>query len=261
MDVQDIRPGDNFEETIEKILLRCDLVIAVIGPRWLTSIHSRALREDFVAMELTTALRRQIPILPILVDGAVMPPVEELPRELAPLARRQALEVDDARFDADMEQLFGCVRDLSGGNSGTIVLERRTGRRRWLAPVLAVTACSIAVPFFLMNRTKPDINGTWIAEMEDELRRPFRIRLTLRANGGKLSGRVEYPTGSGIIQEGVIARGKLSFYTQHVPQFASEVATIRLEGEIADEAIHLTVSNSGGVATGVAKRLSETQSR
>jgi hypothetical protein len=62
-----------------------------------------------VRLEIAAALKRQIPVIPILVDGAKIPPANRLPEELQGLARRNALDLRNASFRADMDKL---VREL-----------------------------------------------------------------------------------------------------------------------------------------------------
>jgi hypothetical protein len=82
--------------------------LAMIGDQWLTStdIHGRRGLEDpndFVRLEIEAALKRNVRIIPILVDGASMPRVDELPAGLAGLVRRQALELRSGAFAADVD--------------------------------------------------------------------------------------------------------------------------------------------------------------
>ena len=79
MDVDSVDPGEDFVKTIEQTVGSCDVLIAVIGKGWLTSSDQEAQRrlenpEDFVRIEIATALRRDIRVIPVLVEGALMPP-------------------------------------------------------------------------------------------------------------------------------------------------------------------------------------------
>src|SRR5262249_61031461 len=71
--------------------------------------------DDFVAIEIAAALARNIRVIPVLVDGARMPKVGELPKSLKPLARRQAIDLRHTRFgrdaDALIKKLSDAVRD------------------------------------------------------------------------------------------------------------------------------------------------------
>jgi hypothetical protein len=117
MDVDAIALGDDFIKEIEKKVGDCDVLIAVIGANWLTSKDDQGRRrldnpEDFVHMEIATALRRNIRVIPVLVDGALMPLPRDLPDDLKPLVRRYALQVSDTRFDDDCRRLIGAIEQV-----------------------------------------------------------------------------------------------------------------------------------------------------
>lgn len=113
MDVDGIGPGANFVKRLTAEVASCDVLLAVIGPRWNTSEQTGTRRldnpNDFVRIEIRAALQRDIPVIPILVDGAKMPSTKELPGDVSDLALRNGLEVRDTSFHADMGRL---VREL-----------------------------------------------------------------------------------------------------------------------------------------------------
>lgn len=128
-DVAAISPGENFDTVIQQAISECDVLIAVIGKRWLKTIvrpSELESRVDFVRLEISTAINRNIPIIPVLIQGEKMPDSEELPRGLEAIARRQALEISDNRWNHDIEQLTTCLKDvipkqdLSGRTIGVI---------------------------------------------------------------------------------------------------------------------------------------------
>lgn len=98
MDFDSIPAGVDFRERIEQTIKRSELVVAVIGPRWLgeQSDSSRRIDEptDFVRLEIKYALEQGIPIIPLLVDNTPMPKSEKLPPEIERLAFRNALPLD-----------------------------------------------------------------------------------------------------------------------------------------------------------------------
>ena len=104
-DVDDIEPGDDFVEQIQSAVGSCQVLLALIGPQWLTVTDARGGRRiddpaDFVRLEVETALSRDdVRVIPILVDHAKMPTAEELPPGLAALTRRQAVEINPVSFD------------------------------------------------------------------------------------------------------------------------------------------------------------------
>ena len=114
MDVDTIQPGVDFVKAIEDSVGSCDLLIAVIGRRWVISSDEEGRRrfdnaEDFVRLEIATALMRGIRVIPVLVDGASMPPSGELPDDLKSLVRRNPIEISHPRFRTDSERLIVAV--------------------------------------------------------------------------------------------------------------------------------------------------------
>ena len=94
-------------------------MLAIIGPNWLTAKDETGQRrldnpEDFIVIEIGAALARNIPVVPVLVDGARMPKASELPDSLKPLARRQAVQVRHTNFSGDAEALVKRLRDVLG---------------------------------------------------------------------------------------------------------------------------------------------------
>ena len=114
MDVDAIRPGLNFVEVVQEAVSVCDGLVAVIGREWLQASDTTGGRRledpaDLVKLEIATALERDIRVIPVLVQGAQMPLAVDLPEELTELAHRNALEVSDTRFRADIDQLIAAL--------------------------------------------------------------------------------------------------------------------------------------------------------
>jgi WD40 repeat protein len=110
-DVDSIEPGDDFVERITSAVGSCDVLLALIGDRWLTITNPDGQRrlddpDDLVRLEIEAALTRNVRVIPILVDGARMPHANELPPSLAQLERRQALELSPSRFGSDTQRLL-----------------------------------------------------------------------------------------------------------------------------------------------------------
>jgi len=111
MDVDTIDAGVDFVKVLEEAVQSCDVLVALIGRRWLNLKDENGARrldnpEDFVRVEIATALERDIRVIPVLVGGASMPGSIELPENLHSLARRNALTVNHATFHADMSRLI-----------------------------------------------------------------------------------------------------------------------------------------------------------
>jgi phage gpG-like protein len=108
MDVDAIEPGMDYVEAITRAVDMCAVLVAVIGPGWLTAgERGRRLDDphDWVRVEIGTALKRGVRVIPVLVGGAVMPARGDLPEDLAGLAHRNALHIRHESFDADAGQL------------------------------------------------------------------------------------------------------------------------------------------------------------
>lgn len=118
-DVETIEPGVDFVEAIERALASCAVMLVVIGPRWLSATDAAGRRRlddpnDYTRLEVGTALKRNVRVIPVLVEGAVMPDAEGLPEELKPLARRNAIELSDKRWEYDVSQLVETVHKVLG---------------------------------------------------------------------------------------------------------------------------------------------------
>ena len=110
-DVNSIELGDDFVEVITRAVGSCDVLLALIGDQWLTITDEQGKRRldnphDFVRVEIEAALTRNVRVIPILIDEATMPDVDELPASLAKLVRRQALEISPTQFEFDTNRLF-----------------------------------------------------------------------------------------------------------------------------------------------------------
>jgi hypothetical protein len=119
-DVETIEPGVDFVEAIDRALRACGVLLAVIGPRWLTVTDEAGRRrlensDDYTRLEVGAALRRHdVRVIPVLVEGAQMPTGEDLPEDLKPLARRNAIELTDKRWDYDVGRLADTLRSALG---------------------------------------------------------------------------------------------------------------------------------------------------
>lgn len=116
-DIEAIESGEDFVAALDHAVGSCSVLLALIGPGWLTEtdLNNKPRLEnpeDFVRLEIAAALQRNIRVIPLLVQGAVMPSADDLPDELKPLARRQAHEISDTRWDYDVEQLIDSLKKI-----------------------------------------------------------------------------------------------------------------------------------------------------
>ena len=131
MDVAAIEAGRDFRKAIEEGVTRCGVLLVVIGQEWISATDENGTRRlddpaDFVRLETAAALRRDIPVIPVLVRGAKMPSAEQLPDVLKELAYRNCIELTHVRWKSDIQLLVEALRRLLGyptpaaaGASGT----------------------------------------------------------------------------------------------------------------------------------------------
>ena len=118
-DFNTIKPGSDFVVSINNALNKCNLLLVVIGRQWLTVKNEQGKSRiddpyDFVRIEIATALKRNINILPVLVDGMRMPSENELPDDIKGLVRRQSLVIHNESFDQDIFALVNSINDILG---------------------------------------------------------------------------------------------------------------------------------------------------
>jgi uncharacterized membrane protein YidH (DUF202 family) len=114
MDVDTIEPGADFVARIEDAVGSAAVLLVVMGRGWLESKDEQGRRrlddpKDFVRLEVASALRRDVRVIPVLVGGARMPEEDELPAALAVLSRRNALVVSDLDWRAGMARLLAVL--------------------------------------------------------------------------------------------------------------------------------------------------------
>lgn len=128
MDVAGIEPGRDFRRVIDEHVASCGVLLAIIGKSWLEAKDDAGLRRlddpmDFVRLETASALKRDIPVVPVLVHGARMPRAEQLPEDLIELAYRNGVELTHARWDSDVQVLIKAlspyVASRQQGSAGT----------------------------------------------------------------------------------------------------------------------------------------------
>ena len=111
MDIDSIPPGVEFEQHIRQEIEICDVVLVLIGDNWLDPIPGKDHRriddpDDFVRLEIESAFASpRVKVVPVLVEGALMPRIAELPDSVQRLARINAIELSDQRWTADIERL------------------------------------------------------------------------------------------------------------------------------------------------------------
>ncbi|WP_162795627.1 toll/interleukin-1 receptor domain-containing protein [Nonomuraea lactucae] len=158
-----IRPSEDFAERLLAAVRKSDILIAVIGPRWLTAASRSGRRllddeKDWVRREIAEAFRCGIPVLPVLVEDAAFPPEDQLPPDIARLARCQHLRLhhrnadyDIARLVAELHHLVPALPPAAPASS-----PRSWGRRALLVAVPLAAAAVAGVVYATWPRTTTD---------------------------------------------------------------------------------------------------------
>jgi hypothetical protein len=260
-DVDDIRPGEDFQTAIHDQLAAVDAVLVMIGPRWLDARTSAGRRlddaADFVRLEIATALDSGKPVIPVLVGGALMPAEADLPAPLAGLARRQAVVLSDGGWQGDVSRLIASL------GPGEAAVASPAGKpRRWIMGAVAALLGLILIAWLIPNwratapeppvvEKKPaDIAGRWNAKVKypwgDEHDEVFEFKHL----GGKLHGTASYLTGRLSIEQASLEGEWLRFVTRSQEMLGSDQpwkeVTHRYTGQVTPEGIRFTLESGGG---------------
>jgi hypothetical protein len=174
MDVDSVALGRDFRQILHESLESCDAVLALIGPNWLDIRDASGRRRlddpaDIMRQEIATVLKRNIPVTPVLLQGASMPPEQRLPGDLKDLAFRNGFELSHARWHSD-------VREMA----------QRLGLDVTDARALAATAKSAFKPVELEPQAAI---RSGLSPAQAEARVPDSHGLTRRRAAGRFDGR------------------------------------------------------------------------
>ena len=200
IDVDDIAAGQSFADVIRGAVNSSSVVLVLIGKRWRGDRDGATPRlddaDDFVRIEVAAALSSGAPVIPVLLDGALMPGEAQLPNALRALASRNAFEVRATAFAADMARLTVELRSTlgnaaqRGADAVAAPLPPRSRPRNvalwggaalvaaglaaaWLLwgaprqpPAAPTTATATATATAAPATVRPDVNGSWEAEVQ-----------------------------------------------------------------------------------------------
>jgi hypothetical protein len=175
-DIDSLEPGLDFSEAIERALESSEVLVAVIGKHWLTATDAAGQRrlenpDDYVRVEIATALQRNMRVIPVLVQGASMPSADEVPEDLAPLTRRNAFELHDTSWRDDFRRLITVIERVIKGTSAPTPddseVKRPSKKLIWLAPVGILMLVVIATLYGLNQLFKLPPTGFAVGELSD----------------------------------------------------------------------------------------------
>ena len=248
-DLQDIAPGDDFVQVIRQRLASAAGVVVLIGPRWAGAEPGGARRiddpRDFVRMEVQAALESDARVVPLLLPGATMPREDQLPDGLKSLARRNALPMADAHWEAGVDQLVS-----------SLGLSRPRAIWPWAAGGAGVAALAVAaLSWGLFPDGQDDANrliGRWQADVRYDWGDQYTERLEFTRHAGELTGTVDHLGYPRPIEQLRLNGRNLSFQTRSRETMGAEerekihAYTAELQGQPPDEVLSLRMQTTGG---------------
>jgi hypothetical protein len=168
----------DFREAIDENLAACGALLAVIGPAWATSAGASGQRrldnaEDFVRLEISSALARNIAVIPVLVREASIPLPDELPDNMKDFGRLDGVEISRARWTSDVAWLVQALKPYviaaAGPDSGSAAValqqpsgakSKRPSKRMWIAGGIAALLVLGAAGYSIAHKTPPDQAAT-----------------------------------------------------------------------------------------------------
>ncbi len=145
LDVESIAFGTNFVDAIQSQLSQTRAVLVLMPPGWAEIRDAQGQprlwqRDDRVREEVATALKRGVPVIPVLMDRAAMPAPDALPEDLRDLTLWNAVEIGSELGDADQHRLVQAVAPKLPGRLSAALLS-----------VIAMSAGSYLLPYFVLS--------------------------------------------------------------------------------------------------------------
>jgi len=247
-DVLDIPPGEDFVAAIRARLASAQAVLVLIGPRWAggDAPGQRRIDDegDFVRLEAAVALDSGVRVVPVLLPGAEMPAEADLPLPLKPLARRNALSLSDAHWDADIGRL-----------ADAIGLPRQRSVWPWALGGAAIAASVIAALCWLKPWVPADpssrLVGSWQAEVKYGWGAKHDERFEFKRHAGQLIGTATFLRYPRAIEKLEFDGSNLRFETHTQQSMGTETREIthrysaELRGQPPDERLALRMHTTG----------------
>ena len=179
MDIDDIDPGEDFVAVINKKVSACDVLLVLIGRDWLTckdeSGHRRLDNlDDFVRLEVATALDRNIRVVPVLVGDARPPKPNELPPELVSLCRRNAVALRDVGFRQDVNRLIESIDKVINASR---TLPDDTGQRPISTQVVNISDSNALDSEVAATEPQQDADADTVPQISDYMTEGAEIKI------------------------------------------------------------------------------------
>ena len=200
LDVDSISLGRDFRQALHERLETCDAFLALIGPGWLDAKDQAGKRRlddlnDYLRQEIAVALVRNIPVTPVLVQGATMPAPERLPEDLKELAFRNGFELSHTRWHSDVRELahrlgLDAVQvtpaETPGKGAPAQPSPPPSGSKGWVTRRRALGAAAIAVAAAGVGVAAPSIRRWLFRPAKPSLRSVSFDYATVDAKGTRL---------------------------------------------------------------------------
>ncbi|HEY0759725.1 MAG TPA: toll/interleukin-1 receptor domain-containing protein [Acidisarcina sp.] len=248
MDIDAISGGDNFVTVIEQKIGLCNVLLAVIGERWLTITGEDGKRRldnsgDFVRLEIAKALQRGVRVIPVLVSKAAMPDQKDLPEDLRPLSLREAIDLRDEHFRDDAARLIELL-DKTAPDLARYTKPNRVIPAVAAAVLAAVVACGVllhrhvapkessiqaaSTPLSTASKEpiKPaaDITGRWEATVTYDWGDKYTETFDFEVDGTELSGTASLFKAARGIFDGKVEGNRISFTTKTITEMNGQTS-------------------------------------
>ena len=264
IDVDDIHAGQPFSDVIQRSVGGSAVLLALIGKRWLGEREGAPPRigddADFVRREVAAGLAASgMRVIPVLLDGATMPEAAQLPPDLRALAGRNALELDNTRFAADMDHLLREVEEALGEGSSAPPT-RRSFATRWVA-VTTIAALVVAAAVWELRSSLPAaetraltgrvaVNGEWHAQVDyDWSGARYVERFVFAGEGDGLHGSASFLGVARGVLEGGVDGAQLRFVTRtsEIGGTAADATLVhRYRGQLVGDELRFVMQTEGG---------------
>src|SRR6266567_430289 len=262
MDVDGINPGMDFRKAIDDNVSSCGVLLAMIGPTWSTIKNNAGERRlddanDFVRLEIASALARNIAVIPVLVHDAKMPHPGDLPENLKDLAYRNSVEITHARWNSDVQLLIAALAkyvapsaasdtkpvhatvsvQLPPPNAPAEAAPRpRSSSLPLILGVVAAIVVALGIVLYLFLKPTPDeLTGTWTNPAPEGQNGINKIeisssgnQITLHAWGKCAPTDCDWGT-QAAQKNGPEAKASWSFMQQNAGQERGRVATVTVK--------------------------------
>ena len=225
LDIDTIDPGADFVGVLQSSLRETAAVLVVIGQRWTSARDSSGARrldnaKDFVRLEVEESLSRDIPVVPVLVQGAAMPKPEDLPPSMASLTTRQAVTLDHAEFHDDANRLCDHLEKMIGSEKASSLSALK---RWWPAAVVGLLSVGL-IGYFAMRTLGPKQIG---ADATNALAEDSRAQgLVAAAEAQRDLANINLERFRGLREKGVTSQAEYDRATAEAKQAEARVGEI-----------------------------------